>query len=75
MNFTLANETNDRLTVMLEPIGDSFEVHPARVAVIDIDIAQDSLRIEAHTGNFLAIWTERDVKVSVGGKHLHFPPI
>jgi hypothetical protein len=73
----LTNNSRKVLRVMLEPIGDTFDVQPsdnANVKIIDPEF-EDVVQIDRHDGDFISLWVAGHVDVETGVMKLSFPEL
>jgi hypothetical protein len=74
MKFEISNQTDGDLSVILEPVGDSFEVAPKGVSIIEF-ANEPSTRIDIYSNNQINVWTEGHVTVTLGDSKMEFTPL
>ena len=74
MKFEIFNRIAESIDVILEPVGDSFQIPPEMTG--EIDLANDrGVRIDIHQMNHINIWVEGHVTVKIGDSTMEFSQI
>lgn len=66
-NLRLSNNTENVLTIMIEPVASTFDVGPNKSADIRMDNSPELINIDVHEENFISIWTAGNTVVVIDG--------
>lgn len=73
MKIALSNKASSTLRVMLEPIGDTFDIGPLQTG--ELHLLEEDVQIDFCEDSFVSLWTRGDVKVLLNDRELSFPDI